>query len=65
MLREAFRYFNDETLSLIGLIIFVVFFIGLLIWVFLPSQKKYLNKMKHLPLQEDEKQTGSKENEHE
>ena len=39
MLRNAFLHFTDSGMTLVGLIIFVSFFMGLLLWVFLPLQK--------------------------
>ncbi len=39
MLRNAFLHFTDSGMTLAGLIIFVSFFMGLLLWVFLPLQK--------------------------
>lgn len=53
MLRNAFTHFTDSHLTMIGLIIFVLFFLGLLLWVFLPFNKKHYQRMKKLPLQGD------------
>jgi len=41
-----------EIYPIISLIIFLTFFIGLLIWVF-KVDKKYIKKMKELPLDGD------------
>lgn len=50
MLREAFLNFDDKTMTLIGLIIFVTFFVGLFIWVYLPFKKRHYEEMSQLPL---------------
>ena len=42
-----------EVGPIIGLVIFFVFFIGLLYWVF-TADKGYINEMKELPLKEDD-----------
>ena len=42
-----------EVFPLIGLFIFVVFFILLLVWVF-KVKKSYLSSMSNLPLEEDD-----------
>ena len=41
-----------EIYPIISLIIFITFFVGLLIWV-LKVDKKYINKMKGMPLDTD------------
>jgi cbb3-type cytochrome oxidase subunit 3 len=47
--------------AIIGLIVFVLSFIGIVIWIF-KVDKKYLKRMKDLPLEDDniipEKKTG-------
>ena len=39
---------------IISMIVFVIFFAAVIIWYF-KADKKYLNKMKNLPLDNDEK----------
>ena len=41
-----------EIYPIISLIIFVTFFVGLIIWV-IKVDKKYINKMKDMPLDTD------------
>ena len=52
-----FKYYFDrvenvEIWPIISLIIFFVFFIGLIIWLF-KIDKGYINKMKNLPLEKE------------
>ncbi|MDH5602897.1 MAG: cytochrome C oxidase Cbb3 [Cyclobacteriaceae bacterium] len=54
-----FKYYFDrvenvEIWPIISLIIFFVFFIGLIIWL-IKMDKSYINKMKNLPLEHDQK----------
>jgi cytochrome c oxidase cbb3-type subunit 4 len=51
-----FKYYfeqvhNVEIWPIISLSIFIIFFIGLLIWVY-TADKSYINKMKNLPMDE-------------
>jgi len=53
-----FKYYfeqvnNVEIWPIISLIIFITFFLGLLIWV-VKVDKKYINEMSNLPMEEDE-----------
>jgi cytochrome c oxidase cbb3-type subunit IV len=41
-----------DVYAIIGLIFFVLSFAGIIIWLF-KADKKYLNKMKNLPLEDD------------
>lgn len=41
-----------EFFAIVGMIIFILFFIGMTIWLF-KVDKKYLTKMSELPLNED------------
>lgn len=43
---------NIALWPVISFVIFFAFFIGLLLWVFL-ADKKFINYMKHLPVQDD------------
>ena len=45
---------NVERGPVISLVIFFVFFVGLIIYV-LKIDKKFINKMKNMPLEENEK----------
>ena len=44
--------FADANAGMAGLIIFVLFFIGLLIWLFRPGAKKHYKDAGHIPLKE-------------
>jgi cbb3-type cytochrome oxidase subunit 3 len=52
MKQIGLAYFTDTNLTLIGLGIFVIFFVALQIWVFRKSQKPHYEKMAQLPLSE-------------
>ena len=43
---------------IISMIVFVIFFAAVIIWYF-KADKKYLNKMKNLPLDNDEKSNSN------
>ena len=47
--------FADANAGMIGLLIFVIFFIGILIWVFRPGSTKHYKDAGQIPLEEDEK----------
>ena len=54
-----FKYYfeqvnNVEVWPIISLIIFITFFIGLLVWV-VKVDKKYIQDMSNLPVEEDAK----------
>jgi cbb3-type cytochrome oxidase subunit 3 len=53
MKQELFKNFNDQHLTIIGLFIFVVFFLGLLIQVYRRSQSSHYNYMSQLPISEN------------
>ncbi len=61
MLREAFLNYSDANLTMIGLIIFVTFFIGLLLWVFNPFRKKHFERMRNLPFENDKEPESKNE----
>jgi flagellar biogenesis protein FliO len=53
MFKYYFERIQDiEIFPVISLLIFVLFFVSLLIWV-VKADKKYIQSMEHLPLQED------------
>lgn len=43
---------------IISMIVFIIFFAAIIIWYF-KADKKYLNKMKNLPLDNDEKSNSN------
>jgi cbb3-type cytochrome oxidase subunit 3 len=45
--------FMTQYAGMIGLLLFVSFFIGAIIWAFLPQQKQLLESYRFLPFQED------------
>jgi cytochrome c oxidase cbb3-type subunit 4 len=54
MYKEVLRSIEDiEIMPLISLMVFMLFFIGMFIWV-VTVDKKYVEHMKSLPLNDDE-----------
>jgi cytochrome c oxidase cbb3-type subunit 4 len=54
MYKEVLRSIEDiEIMPLISLMVFMLFFIGMFIWV-VTVDKKYVEHMKWLPLNDDE-----------
>ena len=51
---------NIEIYPIISLLIFVIFFIGMFIWV-LRVDKKYINHMKDMPFNDEFKKTSGYE----
>ena len=63
MYKEVLRSIDDiETMPLLSLIFFMLFFIGMFIWV-VTVDKKYVEHMKSLPLNDDEVKSKDDENE--
>ena len=59
-----FKYYfeqvnNVEVWPIVALIIFITFFIGLLIWV-AKVDKKYINEMSQLPIDDDAKKNNNR-----
>lgn len=54
MKQEVLSLFPSTHLTLIALLIFIIFFVGLLIWVFRKSAKKRYQKMAKLPLSQSD-----------
>jgi cbb3-type cytochrome oxidase subunit 3 len=53
MKQELFKNFTDQHLTIIGLFIFVIFFLGLLIQVYRRSQTPHYQYMSKLPFSEN------------
>ena len=54
MYKEVLRSIEDiETMPLISLVVFMLFFIGMFIWV-VTVDKKYIEHMEALPLNDEE-----------
>ncbi len=61
MYKEVLRSIEDiEIMPLISLMVFMLFFIGMFIWV-VTVDKKYVEHMKWLPLNDDEAKEGDHE----
>ncbi|HEY8271593.1 MAG TPA: cbb3-type cytochrome c oxidase subunit 3 [Pseudobdellovibrionaceae bacterium] len=52
MTKEAFSYFTDTQVTSLGLIIFFVFFMGVLCWTSLKANKAIYKDLEQLPLKE-------------
>jgi cbb3-type cytochrome oxidase subunit 3 len=51
MKQEAFQHYSDQNLTILGLFIFVAFFVGLLFWVYRRTQLSHYKYMSHIPLE--------------
>ena len=49
-----------EFYTIVSMIIFILFFVGMTIWLF-KVDKKYIKQMSELPLKEDDKKTPNEE----
>lgn len=56
MKQEGLAYFTDIHYSIIGLIIFIVFFVGVVLWAYRGTAKEHYKKMANLPLKEGDQQ---------
>ncbi|WII73652.1 cbb3-type cytochrome c oxidase subunit 3 [Bdellovibrio sp. 22V] len=50
MKQEGLRYFTDTHLTALGLLIFFVFFVGVLIWVYRKHSKELYQHLEQIPL---------------
>lgn len=53
-MKDGLKYFTDTHLTSIGLILFFIFFVGVVFWVFRKGSKQYYNQTAQMPLGEDE-----------
>lgn len=53
MKSEVLAYYNMPDLSVLGLIIFLTVFVGMLVWVFHPWRRPIYEHLSVLPLKED------------
>ena len=53
-MKEGLSYFTDTYLTVIGLIIFVSFFCGVVLWVNRKIAKGFYGEMEQLPLKDGE-----------
>lgn len=54
MKQEGLMYFTDTHLTTAGLLIFFLFFIGVLFWVFRKSSSELYNHLEKMPLKDGE-----------
>ena len=52
MFKQAFVNFNDQHLTITGLVIFITFFLGVLVWVNLKHNIKNYEQIQNLPLRD-------------
>jgi cbb3-type cytochrome oxidase subunit 3 len=50
MKQDGLAYFTDTHLTALGLVIFFVFFAGVLVWTSLKANKAVYRKMEQIPL---------------
>lgn len=49
MFKQAFANFSDQHLTITGLVIFISFFLGVLVWVNIKQNKHSYEKIQNLP----------------
>ena len=54
MKQEGLAFFTDTYLTAIGLLIFFLFFCGVLLWINRRSAKQFYGKMEQIPLNDGE-----------
>ncbi len=54
MKQEGLAYFTDTQLTALGLLIFFIFFIGVLVWTSLKDNKAIYKNLEQLPLKDGE-----------
>ncbi|MBC7741781.1 MAG: hypothetical protein H7061_06275 [Bdellovibrionaceae bacterium] len=55
MFKLAFQNFSDSRLIAIGFILFMITFIGALIWTVFVQKKSFYDQLSHLPLSAEDK----------
>ena len=53
MFRDAAKYADPSIWPTVALILFVVFFVGLIIWLYRPGQRSRMEPRKQIPLEEE------------
>ena len=54
MKSQAFTHYTDQLLTSAGLVIFFVFFVGVVFWVYRKGSKEVYNHLDKLPLNDGE-----------
>lgn len=54
MKQDGLTYFTDTHLTILGLVIFLLFFTGVLSWVSRKNVRDYYKNMEHMPLNDGE-----------
>lgn len=54
MKQEGLKFFTDTHLTAMGLLIFFLFFVGVLIWVYRKSSTEIYSHMEQIPLKDGE-----------
>ncbi|HWU45081.1 MAG TPA: hypothetical protein VN132_16625 [Bdellovibrio sp.] len=54
MKQDDLSFFTDTHLTVIGLVIFVLFFVGVVFWVNRKGGKQFYSSMEQMPLKEGE-----------
>lgn len=51
MLKEGLKFFTDTHITLIGLVLFMTLFVGIVLWVNRKSTKQLYSQISEMPLQ--------------
>lgn len=54
MKQDGLMYFTDTYLTAVGLLIFFLFFVGVVVWVNRKQGKTYYKRMEQIPLNDEE-----------
>lgn len=54
MKQEALKYFTETHLTVLGLVIFFTFFVGMILWTHRKSSKSLYRRLSELPLKEEQ-----------
>ncbi len=54
MKQEALKFFTDTHLTSIGLLIFFLFFVGVMLWIYRSSSTEIYRRMEQMPLKDGE-----------
>jgi cytochrome c oxidase cbb3-type subunit 4 len=52
--KDWLRHFSDTDLAVVGMLIFLIFFVGVFLWTFRKSAGQIYDKLSKIPLEESE-----------
>jgi cytochrome c oxidase cbb3-type subunit 4 len=53
-MKEGLQYFTDIHLTILGLIIFFVWFVAMAIWIYVKTPENHVQYMSDMPLKDEE-----------